>query len=116
MARIAIFVLLGAACGHGDKPATGHAARTMPCKRGAVELSETFEDTWRGEDGVMRLRYTVSASCHASSKEASQARLDYWRDCRWGDDDWACEDWKSGTAPAVHKATPDWIDKGSRGR
>ena len=112
MTRFALCLVFSVGCAHGEQPRKGHAARTMSCKRGKVELSKTFEDTWRGDDGVMRLRYSVTASCH----QENQAKLDYWRDCKWGDDDWDCADWKSGDAPPSDRAQTDWIHKESRGR
>ncbi len=90
----------------------------MDCPRGALSLSDTFEDTWTGDDGVMRLRYRVAASCKKSRSSGTDA-ADVWQQCRWEDDDWSCGEWKAGKADGESsgsKAAPTWLDRTERGR
>lgn len=90
----------------------------MDCPRGALTLSETFEDTWTGKDGAMRLRYRVAAGC-SKPRDAGKDAADVWQECRWENDDWSCGDWESGKAGGASsgsKAAPTWLDRTERGR
>ncbi len=105
-------------CASSNTPTKGFVAREMDCKRGGVRISEPFEDTWTGEDGTMRVRYRVGASCTKPKADGVDA-LDVWRECRWTDDGYACDDWQAGRATGASsgtKSAPTWLDATKRGQ
>ena len=112
-------VLLGLGCAHTRQPSRGAVAREMSCKRSGVSMSEVFEDTWTDkDDGAMRLRYHVAASCSKPKKDAS-GPIDMWQECRWEENDWACEPWRFGRAggsSSGSKPASEWLDPSQRGR
>ncbi|MEM6290701.1 MAG: hypothetical protein AAGA54_05525 [Myxococcota bacterium] len=117
-ALLVAFVLPFLGCAGRNTPSKGFVAREMNCKRGGVKLSETFEDTWTDDDGVMHVRYRVGASCSKPKSDGSDG-LDVWRVCRWTDDRYKCEDWqagKAGGASSGTKSAPAWLDGTQRGR
>ncbi len=90
----------------------------MSCKRSGVTMSKPFEDTWTDDEGTMRLRYRVAASC-SKPKSGQSTPLDLWQECRWGADDWECEPWQLGQAKGGSSGTrpaADWLDPSQRGR
>ncbi len=109
-------LLLGAiGCGGAHRPSKGFVAGEIGCKRSGVTLSEVFEDTWTGEDGAMRLRYRVGASC-TKPENGPVAPVDVWQECRWADEAWDCGPWVTGTPGGAGTPATDYLNVERRGR
>ncbi len=102
-------------CGKAHRPSKGFVAREIGCKRGGLKLSEVFEDTWTGDDGAMRVRYRVGASC-SKPKSGKVAPQDIWQECKWSGGRWDCGEWQSGTPSGTSKPAATYLDKTERGR
>ncbi len=108
-------LLCATGCGGAHRPSKGFVAAQMGCKRGGLTLSEVFEDTWTGEDGVMRLRYRVGASC-TKPKNGPVAPVDLWQECRWSSGKWDCGDWQTGTPSGPDSPATNYLNPEQRGR
>jgi len=102
-------------CGKAHRPSKRFVAQEMDCKRSGLTLSEVFEETWTGEDGAMRVRYRVGASC-TKPKNGPVAPLDAWQECRWSSDRWDCGEWQTGTPGGLDKPAADYLNVEERGR
>lgn len=102
-------------CSRAHRPSKGFVAAEIDCKRSGLRLSEVFEDTWTGEDGAMRLRYRVGASC-TKPKNGPVAPIDVWQECRWSDGDWDCGEWETGTPAGMEVPAADYLNVEQRGR
>ncbi|MGH1342458.1 MAG: hypothetical protein ACRBN8_12940 [Nannocystales bacterium] len=116
MRRLGVMLLLcGVGCGKAHRPSKGFVAQEMQCKRSGLSMSEVFEDTWVGEDGAMRVRYRVGASC-AKPKVGPVAPIDVWQECRWSSERWDCDEWKTGTRGGLDRPAATYLDAEERGR
>jgi|GEM_PF-2216201 len=117
--RIALSLLvLVVGCNKAHSPSKSVAADALQCARRGVEMSEPFENTWTGADGVLRMRYRVGVSC-TKPKGPNSVPKDLWQECEWIDDKWKCGDWQSGMPEGGPKdETPSaiYIDPTERGR
>lgn len=108
-------LLCAIGCGKAHRPSKGFVAREMDCKRGGLRVSEVFENTWTGEDGAMRLRYRVGASC-TKPKNGPVAPVDAWQDCRWSGGDWDCGEWQTGIPGGLDTPAASYLNVEERGR
>lgn len=102
-------------CSKAHRPSTGFVAGEMDCKRGGLTLSEVFEDTWTGEDGALRVRYRVGASC-TKPKNGPVAPTDVWQECRWSGGGWDCGEWQTGTPRGLDVPAATYLNVEQRGR